>query len=384
MGVVHFLLESQFWFPIWVIFLLEKNFTLQQIVFADMIFRGSIVLMEFPLGVLGDKIGRKFTYFSGAVLGVITYLLLLITNTFLTLTLCWIMWAFFLSMLSGTNSAYRYELLSTRNHPKTNVKLFGLFNSIAAFALVISHSSAGFLYDFFPAFPIIINCCFAGLAAIIILTLPSIPKPVLKDAPNSLSENWQAFRKLAKQKKSLMATIMVLAIWTAFHWTPTLLYQPLLKSIGMGTESFGIIFALFTGMGIISGFITGKIAGKIGNIKLIILGILLQVIAVGITALSRPAAWVIFGVVLLRFAFFLCEPVLTIILNNHLTNEIRASVISLVNLIASIFMIGSRPLVGLVADHYTVKLAFLIWFFVGIGALGISGIFIKRLNLHYS
>ncbi len=380
MGVIHFLLESQFWFPIWVIFLLEKDFTLQQIVFADMIFRGSIVVMEFPLGVLGDKIGRKSTYFFGAVLGVITYLLLLITNNFLTLALCWIMWAFFLSMLSGTNTAYRYELLATREQAKSNVRLFGLFNSIAALSLVISHSSAGFLYDIKPALPIIINCCFAGLAALLILTLPGIPRPKVSNAPNSLREIWRAFLILAKKERTLLATIFLLAIWTAFHWTPTLLYQPLLKSIGIGTESFGIIFALFTGMGILSGFITGKIAGRIGNIKLIILGLIMQVVAVGITAFSSTIALIIFGIVLLRFAFFLCEPVLNIILNNNLTNDIRASVISLVNLVASIIMIFSRPLVGLTADRYTVKLAFMVWFVVGLAALGISSLLIVKLK----
>lgn len=381
MGLIHFLLESQFWFPIWVIFLLDKNFTLQQIVFADMIFRGSIVVLEFPLGVLGDRIGRKFTYFSGAILGVVTYLLLLITTSFLLLALCWIMWAFFWSMISGTNTAYRYELLTTESNSAQNIRLFGLFNSIAAFSLVLSHSSAGFLYEINPGLPIIINIIFALIAGLMILTLPKIPRKKIHKTSNSLLEIWQAFLVLVKKEKKLLATLLLLAIWTAFHWTPTLLYQPLLKSLGMGPESFGIIFALFTGMGIVSGFIAGKITDKFGKIPLIVLGIILQVIAVGLTAFARGIFLAIFGIVLLRFAFFLCEPVLSIILNENLTNEIRASVISLISLMASIIMIFSRPLVGLTADHYTVKFAFGVWFVMGILFMLISIFFIRKLTL---
>ena len=380
MGLVHFLLESQFWFPIWVIFLMDRNFSLNQIVVADMVFRTSIVILEFPLGVLGDKIGRKKTYFLGAMFGAITYFILIITTNFFLLILCWILWAFFLSLISGTNTAYRYELLATGAKRKKDIHIFGFFNSIAAAALVISHTSAGYLYSIKPTLPIWINLGFALLGAILILTLPRVKIQSHKTAPPSLKKLWSSFIILFKKNSKVLPLIFILALWTAYHWTPTLIFQPLFKELGLPKSSFGLIFALFTGMGIISGLITGRLSARFGKFKIIIIGLLFQVIAVSLTAFGREIYLIIAGIIILRFAYNLAEPILSVLLNREISDNIRASVISIVNLVASLIMIFSRPLIGLVAGKYTMVIGFRLWFFVGIGFLLLSAYLLIRVK----
>ena len=373
MGFVHFLLEAQFWFPIWVLFLLERDFTLGQIVIADMVFRSSIVIMEFPLGILGDKIGRRRTYFLGSLFAAITYTLLIITTNFSLLIFCWILWAFFWSLISGTNVAYRYELLATGNTNKNDIKIFGYFNSIAAVALLISHSSAGYLYSIKPSLPIWFNVIFSGLAALLILSLPSVNINSAKTSPLSIRQMAGSFKRLLQKNSGVIPLILILALWTAYHWTPTLIFQPLLKELGLPKSSFGIIFALFTGMGIISGIITGRFAEFFGKFKIIIVGLILQVVAISLTAFGNQIFLILAGIIFLRFAFYLCEPILTVLLNRQLSDGIRASIISLVNLMASLIMIFSRPLIGLVASNYRIITGFRIWFFAGIVFLLISG-----------
>jgi len=373
MGLVHFLLESQFWFPIWVLFLLERDFTLSQIVIADMVFRSSIVIMEFPLGVLGDKIGRRKTYFLGALFAALTYSLLIITTNFLLLILCWILWAFFWSLISGTNVAYRYELLAAETTGRNDIKIFGYFNSIAAVALLISHSSAGYLYSIIPSLPIWLNVIFSALAALLILSLPSVNINYTKASPLSTKEMVKSFKLLLQKNSGVIHLILILALWTAYHWTPTLIFQPLLKELGLPNSSFGIVFALFTGMGIISGIITSRLAEFFGKFKIIIVGLILQVMAISLAAFGNQIFLILAGIIFLRFAFYLCEPILTVLLNRQLSDGIRASIISLVNLVASLIMIFSRPLIGLVASNYTIITGFKIWFFTGIVFLLISG-----------
>jgi MFS family permease len=126
-------------------------------------------------------------------------------------------------------------------------------------------------------------------------------------------------------------------------------------------------------MGIISGIITGRFAEFFGKFKMIIVGLILQVAAISLTAFVNQIFLILAGIIFLRFAFYLCEPILTVLLNRQLSDGIRASIISLVNLIASLIMIFSRPLIGLVASNYTIITGFKIWFFTGIVFLLISG-----------
>lgn len=372
MGLSHFLLESQFWFPIWVIFLLQRNFSLNQIVIADMVFRTSIVVLEFPLGVLGDKIGRKKTYFLGAAFGIFTYLILIITTNFLLLIICWIFWAIYLSLISGTNTAYRYELLASGRNKKNDIRIFGVFNSIAAAALLLSHTSGGYLYSIKPSLPIWVNLFFALLASILILSLPKTDITSNINKNISLKKMIKSFTRLIENSSSILPLIIILALWTAYHWTPTLIFQPLLKDLGIADSYFGIVFAAFTGMGIISGLITGKLTTIFGKYKIIIAGLTLQVIAISLTAFMHNLFLIISGIILLRFSFNLCEPILSVMLNRRISNGVRASIISLVNLIASLIMIFSRPLLGFVTSSHSTDVAFKLWFYIGIGFFIIS------------
>lgn len=374
------MLESQFWFPIWVIFLLERDISLSQIVIADMIFRAAIVILEFPLGMMGDKIGRRKTYFWGAACAAITYFILIHTHNFAMLILCWILWGFFWSLISGTNTAYRYELLITGPSCSKDVQIFGYFNSIAAAALVLSHTTAGYLYSFMPSLPIWINVVFSIVAALLILTLPEVNRKVNEKAHLSWTEMQQVFQTLFRQNSLILPIIFIFALWNAYHWTPTLIFQPLLEDLGLPKSSFGLVFAAFTGMGIISGLITGRLAEIFGNFTMIIVGVLLQVTAVSLTAFGHNIFIIISGIVILRFAYNLCEPILSVLLNREIGDNIRASIISLVNLIASLIMIISRPLIGLVADNYSIQTGFMLWFFIGLVFFCISLIFLVRIK----
>lgn len=378
LGFVHFLLESQFWFPIWVVFLLQKDFSLGQIVIADMVFRTSIVILEVPLGVVGDRLGRKKTYFLGALFAAITYLVFTITTSFILLLICWVLWAFFWSLISGTNTAYRYELLASKAGQRGDIRIFGYFNSIAAAALLISHTSAGYLYSIHPALPIWFNVVFSIIAAVLILTLPSVQVEVQASA--TYRKMIRSLVKLVKSNSSILPLVGIMALWTAYHWTPTLIFQPLLQELGLPKSSFGLVFAIFTGMGILSGMITGRLAQIFGNFPVIITSLILQVAAVACTAFGGNLFIILGGIVILRFAYNLSEPILAILLNREINNSIRASMISIVNLLASLIMILSRPLVGLVAAKYSVATSFQVWFFVGIIFIPVSIIFISQVK----
>ena len=62
-GVIVTALEVQFWFPVWLLFLLDRGFTIGQAAFADALFRFVATAAEVPAGWLSDRIGRKRSLF---------------------------------------------------------------------------------------------------------------------------------------------------------------------------------------------------------------------------------------------------------------------------------------------------------------------------------
>ena len=58
-GIIVTALEVQFWFPVWLLFLLDRGFTIGQAALADAVFRIVATIGEVPAGWLSDRIGRK-------------------------------------------------------------------------------------------------------------------------------------------------------------------------------------------------------------------------------------------------------------------------------------------------------------------------------------
>ena len=318
-------------------------------------------MFEFPFGMLGDFLGRKKSYFLGAAIMSITFFSMLLVNDFYLLLTCWILWALGVALISGTDKAFIFELYRAMNKKKEASYIFGYFSAIQSMAFVISHSTAGFFYSVHPNLPIILNMVFSIIATIIISTLPKLPtekvKPTLKQV---LSTTRAVFNN-----KILKNVVITMSVLMTYYWAVTLIFQSLLIYLRINIDLYGLIYASFTGLGIIGGLITGVLAKKIGNIKIVIFGLLFTLFAMGFTGFV-PGAWSIFGIIILGFSYPLADSVLKAILNENLENNLRASIMSFSNLISSLLLIFSRPLVGFLTDVWNVKIAFMAWFVIGI------------------
>ncbi len=363
LGVAYFFLQMQFWFPIWVLFLLERNISLSEIVVADMVFWASVILFEVPAGMIGDRLGRKKTYFIGALLGAMSYTLMIYITDFSWLIVCWICWSIFIAIVSGTDTAYIYELLKEGNQSHQSTYVFGYFSSITGLAFIITHFSAGFLYDLDPILPIFLNVIVSLFAAIIILTLPS-PKKGTYATP-SFNDIFNAMKNQFFSNDIVKYVVILMAVVMMYHWTVTLIFQPFLIELGFDVEFFGFVYLIFTSLGILGGFFAGRLEKKFGKIPLLITSLFLVVSAVGITGFI-PGIISVGGIMILRAAFYLGDPVLKVILNREVEDAHRASIFSFTNMLYSSMLFFSRPLVGFVTEVWSSKSAFQLWFVLGI------------------
>ncbi|MCP4763891.1 MAG: MFS transporter, partial [archaeon] len=174
LGFAFFLIQFQFWFPIWVIFLLDRGISFLEVIIADVVYNSAVIFFEFPLGMLGDRLGRKKSYSLGAIIWAITFITMILTHNFYILLLCWIFWAMALAMISGTDKAYIYEMIVQTGNLDKSSYIFGYFTSIQNLAFLISHFLAGYLYEINSNLPIFLNAILYLIAVLIILTIPRI------------------------------------------------------------------------------------------------------------------------------------------------------------------------------------------------------------------
>ena len=328
---------------------------------ADIIFRIVVIFFEFPFGILGDYLGRKKSYLFGTFIMILTFSSMLFVYDYYLLLFCWGLWALGVALISGTDKAYIYELYRDVNEENDAAYIFGYFSAIQSLAFVMSHSTAGFFYGIHPNLPILLNMVFSIVATIIVITLPKPPSETLKPTFKQVLTT----TKLMFSDIVLRNVVLAMSVLLMYYWTVTLIFQSLLLYLGFNVTYYGIVYALFTGLGIIGGLITGPMVKKIGKIKIILFGLLFTLGAMAFTGLI-PDVWCIIGIMILGISYPLADSVLKAMLNESIENKRRASIMSLSNLISSLLLIFSRPLVGFFTDAWNVKVSFTIWFIIGI------------------
>ncbi|MBD3194695.1 MAG: MFS transporter [Candidatus Lokiarchaeota archaeon] len=362
LGIAYFMIQLQFWFPIWIVFLIERGLTFYDVIIADIVYWIAVVLLEFPMGYIGDRIGRRTTYFLGALFGAGTYLVMSFISNFSSLVITWICWSIFLATISGTDTAYIYELIKDNGLIDKSNTIFGYFAALTSLAFIASHFFAGFLYSFNSSLPILVNSACAVAAGCLIITLPN---PKVNNDLYSIPNIKEVVMDIAWKNNSVRILIFVLALLYAYSWATTLIFQPFLLELGLNIEVFGIIYLAFTSLGVLGGLITGKLVNLIGSYIIIMIGTLGMWLAIGIAGFIS-GLFSLVGIIMIRFFYFLSESPLKVLINNEIENKYRASIFSLSNLLASILLILFRPLIGYLSEEYSSGTAFQIWFSIGI------------------
>lgn len=369
--VVHFLLEAQFWFPIWFIFLQDKGFDISLIVLADVFFRVVLVALEVPLGIVGDWLGRKRTYLLTIFFGILTYFLnVLVWNTTLLL-IAWACWGLFRALASGTDVAYRYEIIISSGEAKRVTQILGRFQAVTAVTLLISQLAAGWLYAISPGLPFLINGLFAVASLLLALSLPD---PAIEDeriVGDPLSQNnLKTIYGILKNNPIILIGISSMALIMMYFWTPTLLFQLLLTEQGFEPAWFGVVFVLFSGVGMVASLVTHRVSERLGNTHTVLLSAVILLIASALIAFA-PGLVGLSGMLLLSAGFYLSTPALETIVNRELNDVNRATLLSVGSLMSNLLMIATRPGLGLLAQESSVRGAFRGWLVVGVVVLAV-------------
>jgi len=347
----------EFMLPIFVIFLLDNNLSLTQILILQAAYAVALLVLEIPTGAFADRYGRKKSIIISSIIVFAACIIYASGRSFTGFFMAEILWAVGASFWSGADTAFLYDTLKDMKRENEFKKICGTLNSIESIFFGVGGLIGGFLVIYGLRFPFYMTLIPLGIAMIIPFTLKE-PQLFQKVKYRYWTHIKDAIKHTAKHTRLrfIIAYSAILAVTTEVVF---FLYQPYLQSINIPLTLFGIIFAVFSAIFALGSKLAHRIEPRLGE-KTTLLGIML-VSAAAIFMISRTAAfYVIIFFMVFEFTCGLARPVLLSYLHHHIESYRRATIISLNNMSRSLSIAIIAPLFGAIADYWSLQTAFMI------------------------
>lgn len=370
----QFLLEVQFWFPVWLIFLTGRGFSITTAVMADGVFRLTVVALELPLGILADRIGRRRTYLGVAALTVVSFTAITQVRDVPQLVAAWVVWGVLWALSSGTASAYLYELVTDHTADVSATQAFGALRVVTSAAVLVSHLSAGYLYQLDDQAPFLLTAVMGAAAGAVALSLPEIHGSrrlgsSLRTVAHGLRGAW------SRETLRIAAILSVLLL--VFGWSVRILFQPLILDLGLTSTTAGVTYFGYSAAAVAAGIWCGAIDGSRRH-RLTTAGfVLLSAAVIGTAVLPGLGPFVFIPV--MGLGYHLAWTLLDVTVNEQARPAVRATVASGISPIGGLAIAIARPSLGALADRTSAATAFAAWAAVGIAVTAAAAVLARRM-----
>lgn len=357
-----YLIKISKWFnlvmPVVVLFYQDNGMSMHEIFVLKSIYSVAIVAMELPSGWMADVWGRKKTLVLGSILGSAGILMYSFSYGFWAFAVAEIILGIGHSFVSGADSALLYDSLKSEGKTEKYVKHEGRITSAGNFAEAIAGIAAGFLAAISLRTPFYFQFFVASIAIPASITLIE-PKLNAAHQFQSVKKMMQNIRDVFLTDTNLRVSILLSAVTGTATLTFAWLVQPFFKAIGLPVELFGVLWtALNLTVGVSSAF-AFRIEGFFSRRQEILFIVFLL-----------TAGYLLSGIAVVReglvflFLFYavrgLATPIFKNYINRYTQSDVRATMLSVRNLVIRISFAVIGPLLGWMTDNVSLNTAFLL------------------------
>ena len=353
-----FLVNFIFFLPIIVLFWQANGLSFTQIMVLQALFSIAVFVLELPTGFFADVYGRKTALvFSGVGLS-IGALVYSIGSNFYHFLIAEIIWAVGFSLMSGTDSAFVYDTLSTLKREKTYKRVMGTVLFLGSFATAMASIIGGILGAVSFRLAIAAFIPFAVIATLLIATAREPPRKKLIYEKGYAKTLLKIVRFALIKNSEVRWLIIYFTIVNVVGHVTFWLYQPYFIQAGLKVEHVGVAFAILLTVTALSSKFAHLIENFIGK-RLSLLALpFLSAAALLLMALFVNPFSIVF-VAILSFVFGFSRPVVEDYINRIVWADKRATVMSLNNMGERAAFAIIAPLVGLSVDKYGINNSFL-------------------------
>lgn len=364
-----FLSSFQLWIAIWVLYLqVERGLSLTQITVLDAPFWLMVVLSEVPTGALADRWGRKYSLMLGAWCFAVGIFMFGVATSYPVLVLSYLLWSLSMTLISGADTAFVYDSLAALGREGEFRRVLGRAQALTTFGFLLGALAGAPLGEATNlAVPIVVSAGVAAVAALIVVTFREPPRSdhskhlpylhIMRDAA-----------KYTFRHRGLRATVLLRALLLSTDLWAVIFIQPFLASHDVPVSRYGVLGAAIRVLSIGGALIAYRLARRLGERGLV------YALACGfvgsmfvLAAVPSVLAFAAFAVI--GFCRAVAGPTFSDYLNRNSPQHLRATVVSFAQVVFSIFVGVTEPLMGAIADRTSLRTAF----FVGAMTLALIG-----------
>lgn len=345
--------------PVVVLFFQENGLSMKEVLFLQAIFSVAVLLLEIPSGYFSDRFGRKNSIIFGwsfVSLGFIGYSL---AGGFWGFLFAELVLGLGCSFISGTDSALLYDTLLELGREKEYKRIEGKSFSIALISSGTASVLGGFLAIISLRVPIYCEAVITLCAFPIILSIYEPPKRRVQVAGGQIKEIMRLVKYSLRDNMKLKWAIY----YSSFAATSTLVMvwfmQPYLKVNNVDVKFFGIILACLMLFSAFASWNVERIERVLGR-RVIIASMLVFPVMGYFLLGSIWSMWSGVFFLLFYFARGVNGPIINDIIQNLISSEIRATILSIKNLVARLMFSILGPLIGWINDDFSLKIALLV------------------------
>lgn len=332
--------------PIWIIFLLNHNFTMVEIGIIDAIYWLALFVFQIPAGLLSDKYPRIYIMAISSLLVGVAIIVFSFPFSFWIVVFSYVLWAAGVAMKNVGDAAWLFDYMYTVGEQNKFTKVYGYGWAISEVAIGVGAILGGYLGNHFSLqFPILLSGIIILFSAILPFQLPCSSTIHRKE---NVIENLMQSIKILRNNRKLYILLLIGGVYAAFDGVFIILKQPFMYFIGFTVDQIGLIYLIFTFVGAFASFTMYKLEKAMGKQILVLVG-LLPLLSV-VVMVVVPGLLAVTGVIMVGFTTGLTMPLMVYYVNLEVPSEKRGVMLSYISVIYTAILIPLSPLCGFLAD----------------------------------
>jgi len=349
-------------FPMAIITLFWKDqigLSLTEILLVNVFFSTANVVMEYPSGYVSDRLGYRLALIVACLFGIAGWSAYLVAHTFWHVIGAEMLLGVCYAFISGSDNALLYETLRANGRTELYTRCDGRMAGWAQIGEAGGALCAGLMYVTAPLLPFMVQI---GVWVIALLMALSLHEPKAEKGPlisSHLNEAVRISRYALVEKGALRSTMLFGMLLGLASFYPVWLVQPFMQQCQVPLTWFGPVWAGANLTVALCAYHSHTMLKVLGLRRMCLLFIALIVGAYAGLGLTSAVGSFLFYYLLTAMRGFQ-GPMLRSLLQRNCTRHMRASILSLHNLLFRLGFVVSGPLIGSLSDAKGLNTAFLV------------------------
>jgi MFS family permease len=345
--LAYLLLAANLLAPIEAAYLSSLGLSVAQISMLNLSVPLLCAVLEVPTGILGDWVGRKQTVVLSASSFLVSAIVLLEARSFAGLQLAYLFEAAGWSFFSGNTEALVVED-SRRRSEDTSRNLSLVFSALTLGAILAGVVSSGAITSDAAEdlrSPLLVMAVLRGAALLLVLRLAPVPRDPRHRSPTAILH-----RALRRARERFAVTVIAFEALGRLGFYLPVVMQLLLLRAGVGARTLGVLFSALLALQYLFQRHNHALLERLGR-RAVLDGSTLTIVAGLLLMIVPHPAAIVLGMLLVQLVGPLRYQCLSLIKNEVVDDEIRATYLSTISLCVLVVNAVLLAAIGWLVEH---------------------------------